>query len=173
LERTFREAKKLGVPVQEVVADMKLAIDNVCSSQWHIDNNKTDIELICRDLTYVERYRDMRAPRHDPTQRTLASREAAMLKLYEGEEERDWAAKVAHLCYVATSPPVAADPIMGTPEQRPEHGREALAALGLDVAEVLSQYEAQKKAGNVFQYGHMEVDAMMAFVQMATGRTVE
>jgi hypothetical protein len=40
------------------VADLKLAVDGLWHSQWHIDNGQTDLELVCRDTKHVEQFLD-------------------------------------------------------------------------------------------------------------------
>lgn len=40
------------------VADLKLAVDGLWCSQWHIDEGQTDLELVCRDTKHVEQFLD-------------------------------------------------------------------------------------------------------------------
>ncbi|WP_394838703.1 hypothetical protein LVJ94_17575 [Pendulispora rubella] len=43
-------------------ADLKRAIDGLWASSWHIENGRTDIELVCRDASHVERFMGLLAP---------------------------------------------------------------------------------------------------------------
>lgn len=51
-EKAIKARLKEGYQVDEI----KSAIINVSKSQWHIDNGQTDIELICRDQSHLDRY---------------------------------------------------------------------------------------------------------------------
>jgi hypothetical protein len=51
-ERAIRGRLAEGYTVE----DLKLAIDGCLTRDWHIRNNHTDVELICRDQTKVEQF---------------------------------------------------------------------------------------------------------------------
>jgi hypothetical protein len=51
------------------VEDLKLALDGLWSSSWHLENRKHDIELVCRDAPHVDEFiarASARADSHEP-----------------------------------------------------------------------------------------------------------
>lgn len=48
------------------VAELERAIDGVLASEYHLRGGYTDIELICRDQSHVDRYIAQAPPKQAP-----------------------------------------------------------------------------------------------------------
>src|SRR5207302_1087895 len=44
------------------VEDLKQGIDGLWANAWHVENGRTDIELVCRDASHVERFMGVLEP---------------------------------------------------------------------------------------------------------------
>lgn len=172
---TPERRKKLKARLKEMgEEDVMQAVENVMADQWFVENNHTDLQMICRSQEATERYRDMRPRRNGGSPLTsTAGREAAMRKLEDGAAERAWADKVAALCWQVNQPPSEPDKEWGMPGNDPAKARKELQDLGLDDAKVLATFAAYWRQGHVQRYGVMDTDVKLKFVAEATGRTTE
>jgi hypothetical protein len=75
---TTDRRRKISARLREYgLEDVLHAIDGMLASQWHVDNDQTDIELACRSGSKLERFRDQ----------WLASRPPEPLRLVPKEPE--------------------------------------------------------------------------------------
>lgn len=77
-----------GEPVY-TVTDLKLAIDGCATSDWHIQNHRQDLELVCRNPEHIDQFKALAVPAEKPEARPYAHlSNEEFRKLYAQKEEK-------------------------------------------------------------------------------------
>ena len=93
------------------VDDLKNAIDGLWSSAWHIENRKTDIELICRDAPHVEDFLARLAVSRGQRTEVLTPAEAAMIEQRTADLARETQQPLLPVRSTIVRPPITSNVI--------------------------------------------------------------
>lgn len=131
-------------------ADVKLAIENVAASAFHVENGYVDLRMICASDSKLEEYRDelpkrRNGIRHPVADRSMAARERSMRTLESGQDERMAHGRIVSLVRTIIEPPEpgAMDPFTDEPLMQPDEARAKLAELVRDVDAAVEEHRPE------------------------------